>query len=528
MPTPFRRPKPFRGQAGVPVSLPAPVMGLNTRDAFAEMGPRYAVAMTDAFPSLTHVEARKGYAEQTTQTGLNGSSAAAGFVKYGETSLWAAIYKQSTSELILKNVVSLATQTITGHTVIYPPIYTQFTNSAGSFAAVVFRNGASTNYYTYDGTTWTNRTATTTGSTAFKFIASFRNRLWFLSDATGADALTAHYLPTLAITGTPVAFPLGGMASRGGFLYAIGTWTRDGGEGGSDDLIAFITSAGQVIVYEGIDPSSDASFALVGVFDLPKPVGKPHKFGADLYIPTLDGLYSMAATLAGRLGPEHALSNVVRTRWQALAEAANLNGAANAIMERVSIAYSAKINHLLVKFRTGNSDGFVFSAEMVLNPVSGAWADYSNLHGYSHETLLDDIYFANMDLAETQVSVYKFGTAVTDANGVPIIPTTQQAYTSFGMPGASKQVTAIKPSFTVVGDEDMEVSCRVHCDFNGTGIQGGTFAITTAGSYTPVLSCPAVGTELSLYLTATMPTSGSVNAWKWYGTKFFFVPGGFL
>jgi hypothetical protein len=516
-----------RGQRVRTTSLPAPVGGYNTRDAYAAMDPIYFSGVENWFPQPSCIEVRKGFASQTTQTGLNSTSSAAGFVKYGETSLWVGSYKQSTSELILKDIVGGTTQTISGHAVLYAPSYTQFANSAGTFVAAVFRNNdATNNYYTYDGTTWTARTAATTNSQSFKFVASFRNRLWFLTDASGKN-LSVYYLPTSAITGTTVEFPLGGVASKGGTLYGIGTWTRDGGTGGSDDLIVFTTTAGQAIVYAGTDPSSASTFALVGVFDMPRFVGKPFKFGSDLLMPCEDGLYSMNQVLGGNIGPEFAISHILRSRWQALALDSISNASANTIPERVSLVYSPKFTQLMVFFRSFGTAGAVTCRCLVMNTVTKAWTAFggTSFQGYNVDALAGDIYFANITGGNT-ATVYKFGTATSDPDGA-ITATGTQAFTTLGMPGTNKIITAVRPSVASVGGGgNSTLQVNVGNNYNvASFITGSTETIGTA-FVSPVLSCPALGTSIALQLNCTLSTGVASPSLQLFATDVLFVPGG--
>ena len=53
------------------------------------------------------------------------------------------------------------------------------------------------------------------------------------------------------MSGAATEFPLGGIASKGGFIQAMGTWTRDSGAG-ADDVAVFVTSEGEAILAEGV------------------------------------------------------------------------------------------------------------------------------------------------------------------------------------------------------------------------------------------------------------------------------------
>lgn len=526
-----------RKRKALSVSIPAPVLGLNTRDSIADMDPRHAIAMRDLFPNGTQVEIRKGDSIIQTITSMNASSAFPGFIRYGETSMWMAVYDQAASEMELKSLGG-TTQTITGHAVNYPPIYTNFANSAGNFVAVIFRNNSATNnYYTYDGSTWTARTGTTTNSQAFNFVTAFRNRLWFLTDTTGKE-LSAYYLPTQAITGTTVEFSLGGVASKGGKLYAMGAWTRDGGEGGSDDLLVFTTTAGQIIIYQGTDPASSSTWGLVGVFDISRPVGKPFKFGSDLLLPTEDGLYSANAILSGQAGPEFAISDIIRPTWQELASAAIGSYSAGTILERVSIAYSPKINHLMVMFRAQSGDGFITPAPnvLVMNTITKAWTQYVGVAGYNVDSFQGDIYFGNLRDAGAgsyTAKAYKFAGAsgMADFNNVTGPGFCIPAYSSLGHPGAVKQITAIRPIVAIEGTAtQMQMSGAINFEHRTIGSVNATQKSDTfsgaSGTSAPMLSMPMVGTYFSCgcYFAA----DNSTTSIKWFSTDVLYVPGGFV
>ena len=69
------------------------------------------------------------------------------------------------------------------------------------------------------------------------------------------DTLSAWYLPVDSVGGAATEYDLSGIFRLGGYLLAGGTWTMDAGEGVDDYWIA-VTSEGEVVVYQGTDPSS--------------------------------------------------------------------------------------------------------------------------------------------------------------------------------------------------------------------------------------------------------------------------------
>ncbi len=491
-----------------PATIPAPVGGLNTRDALANMNPLDAVSMVNLFPTPTSVDLRKGISLQATLTtggGATLTNRVNGFVRYGDQSLWAVANTVTPSGLV-EDVVAGTELTFSPLSTNIPD-YAQFANTGGVYVAAVFRNSDAThNYYTYDGTNWVARTATTTGAADFRTVTAYRNRLWFTK-----GTLSAFYLPTAAITGTPVEFSLGGVAWRGGTLSWISTWTLDGGVGGTDDLIVFVTSNGQAIVYQGTDPSNASTFGLIGVFDISKPVGKPLRYGTDLLLPLEDGLYSMAEILRGNTGSEYAVSAKIRSEWQALA-AMGFGG--------ITMAYSAKLNCIMANFATTAFvvSGPMSSTQLVMNTISKAWTKFTGLNCYAIDSMQGDIYLGQVNV--TTGVVYKFGTALSDL-GAAIVGYALQAYNYLAYP-MLKQATLLQPSFKVAGNHT--VGFAIDPDFQQALTTSSTptnEAVYGTGTYSPPLSYPVVGDALGVFCEV----SSSVSAFSWYSTRIFYNRG---
>ena len=103
----------------------------------------------------------------------------------------------------------------------------------------------------FNGTSWaTPSISGVTGSTIVN-VTAHKTRLFFVL----INSLKFGYLPVASVAGTVATFDLASIAQKGGSLQAIGTWTRDGGDG-SDDLAVFLTSEGEAIVYAGTNPGS--------------------------------------------------------------------------------------------------------------------------------------------------------------------------------------------------------------------------------------------------------------------------------
>src|ERR1043165_805368 len=82
-----------RQRKALPVAIPAPSGGINSRDPLGVMDAPFAGSMVNLMPQPKSVQLRLGYSTQVANvrnstTGNTVSSLLAGFVKYGESSLW--------------------------------------------------------------------------------------------------------------------------------------------------------------------------------------------------------------------------------------------------------------------------------------------------------------------------------------------------------------------------------------------------------------------------------------------------------
>lgn len=145
----------------------------------------------------------------------------------------------------------------------------------------------------FDGTSWTAITGVSspaiTGVTTsnLSFVWVFANRLFFVEK----DTMKAWYLPVDSVGGAATSISFNGIFKNGGSLLFGGTWSLDSGDG-LDDKCVFVSSTGEVAVYEGTDPSSASTWGKVGVYDITPPMGfnATMKAGGDFIIATEEGM----------------------------------------------------------------------------------------------------------------------------------------------------------------------------------------------------------------------------------------------
>jgi hypothetical protein len=318
---------------------------------------------------------------------------------------------------------------------------------------VITQTGANTFTYTMATTPAANATVvgtyTTIGitgvnSNTFINVNLFKNRLYF----TQKDTLTCWYLPVNSIGGAASPLLFGGIARNSGYLQAMGTWTIDAGQG-ADDYAVFVTSMGEVIVYNGTDPSSATTWELKGVWQLGQTFTRRcfFKWGGDLLLLTQDGLVPLASALqSSRLDPRINLTDKI---YFAVSQAAtqfyDLFG--------WQIQYFASENMLILSIPTESG-----MEQYVMHTITKSWARFTGIEAYCWEAAGNsDMYFGGDGY------VGKFYETTSD-NANNIVATAQQAYSYFDSPGQLKRFTLVRP--TLQTDNGLPtVLCGISVDF---------------------------------------------------------------
>jgi hypothetical protein len=304
---------------------------------------------------------------------------------------------------------------------------------------VITKTGANTFTYTSTGTsTVTSVTGSYTvigitgvDSSTFIGVNLFKNRLFF----TQKDTLSCWYLDVNSIGGTANPLYFGGIARNGGYLQAMGTWTLDAGQG-ADDYAVFVTSMGETIVYNGTDPTTSATWALKGVWQLGQTFARRcfFKWAGDLLLLTQDGLVPLASALqSSRLDPRVNLTDKI---YYPISIAAT-NYFANFGWQ---INYFASENMLILNIPVPAG-----IEQYVMHTITKSWARFTGIQSYCWEVSGDnDIHFGGNGFVATLYS------ALSD-DGSNITATAQQAYSYFDAPGQLKRFTMVRPILQSTG-----------------------------------------------------------------------------
>ena len=137
-------------------------------------------------------------------------------------------------------------------------------------------------------------TLTGVATTALTQVWSYKERLFFVEK----NSQSVWFLPVEAIGGAASEIPLGSIFRRGGNVVFGAAWSLDSGAG-LDDVCIIVSSNGEIAVFDGDDPASSSTWALVGVYQIAPPLNK-HAFfqaGGDLAILTADGIIPVSEAL---------------------------------------------------------------------------------------------------------------------------------------------------------------------------------------------------------------------------------------
>ena len=253
--------------------LPAPIGGLNRRDSLAAMPPQYAIVMDNYIPMDNKIILRSGYnsyvnlgtfvfstEEKSAKTGVR---TLVSYKKPNDNRLIALYnrkaYNVSSPESIKEFGVEFSS--VRCQTVQYKN-YLYFMNGLDTPKVFYIDDSDVEHFEDWGFTSESLQPARIVAGAVSKEF------LWFVEKNT----LKAWYSATAgSIAGELKAFDLSQISKYGGELVAIANWTIDGGVG-IDDLTAFITSEGEVLVYSGSNPDDANDWAVKGSYKMSKPI----------------------------------------------------------------------------------------------------------------------------------------------------------------------------------------------------------------------------------------------------------------
>lgn len=510
----FQRTPVNRAQKAGVQTYPSPIGGWNARDSLDEMEPTDAVALDNWFPGFGSCSIRGG--STPFASSLNGSvRMLAEFFARNLRKFIAGAGGRIWDISSAGAGVSLASGFLadTWETA-------QFDDASGG-PRMGLVNGSDAPQQ-YDGTAVSAMTISGTGLTPSNLngIHVHKSRSYFWDDRTQ----DFWYSATNALGGVLTKFPLGRTQVDGGNMLAMGTWSRDSGNG-PQDLAVFVLSSGDVIVYAGDNPGDAAAWSLVGRYSIGAPISKRglKKIGADLVLVTKAGYVSLASVFnTGRFNEQSAsISSKIRGAvLQATRSYATNSGwelalypRGNMLIANVPITATASIQH-------------------VMNTETKAWCRFTGLNATCWGLYNDQIYFGtpsgSVSLADTGYG----------DSGAAVIADGQTAWNYLEDRTRSKRGTAIMARLRTTGALPYQIGAG--WDFNpvilGTTINVGQPPTISPWDVSPwdvspwsdetVISNEWTGLADEGYVISSRLRIASLQGCEWFSMSYLTEPGG--
>lgn len=214
-------------------------------------------------------------------------------------------------------------------------------------------------------------------------VTVFKQRVWYIENNT----MNVWYSTIAGFQGALTILPLGQIFKMGGFLMQMATWTIDN-VSGINDYAAFITSEGEVAIYQGYDPSTVSTWSLVGVFRIGRPIGRRCicRLASDVLVICTDGLAPLSkALLTDRSQPDALVTNKIINAINADAAQYGNNFGWQCIEHPLG-------NKLILNVPEVTD---LTSHQWVMNTVStsNAWCRFKNWNAMCWEVQQDSLYF---------------------------------------------------------------------------------------------------------------------------------------
>jgi hypothetical protein len=294
--------------------------------------------------------------------------------------------------------------------------------------------------------------AYTLNSNNFIQVFPHQQRLFFVLK----NSTQVWYLPVQSINAPAGAnganvIDVGSFVDKGSYVVAITNMTLDGGNGPNSYLV-IATNKGQIVIYQGIDPTNSSSWSLVGVYDLPTPIGGPRcfkKIGADVAYICLEGLIPLSKALPFNPAAQRSVAFTLNIQNQVLQSA--LSYGSNFGWET---ALFAKQGLMILNVPISENSS---QTQYVMNTLTGAWCSFTGWNANTFGLYNDNLYFGdnsgNVNLAYTSRTDFNQG----------IVADMKCAFNFFEAPGRLKNMTMIKPY--MITDGFITPTFNINVDF---------------------------------------------------------------
>jgi hypothetical protein len=410
---------------GVVTQIAAPVKGWIAHGTPVNADPLTALIMENWFPEAQELVARAGYEYHSSAFSGVGVEWLMPYTSGTDSKLFACGGGEI-KDISAGGNLAAAAADVTGlaNDEWY---HTMFATPAGQFLVCANGEDAVRNY---NGSAWSTPTITGVSSSTLIYPHAHASRLWFIQVGT----TDLWHLDPISIAGPAQKFSIGAMLDKGGSITAIGTWSMDAGDG-MDDFFVVVTSEGEIVVYQGTDPTDADLWSRVGKFSIGKPIGRRclAKVGGDLAIMSEDGIVSAALALKLDRGviSEKSITAPIRDAYNlAVRRARDVAG-------WQMITYPLR-NQFIVNVP---GTGSVPTCQFVMNTATGAWTKFVGMPAECWAYFDGGLYFARSNGRVLHADATARDGA--DEIDLAVLP----AYNHFGARGRQKHVKMCQPIY---------------------------------------------------------------------------------
>lgn len=220
------------------------------------------------------------------------------------------------------------------------------------------------------------------------YVWVYKNRLFFAQK----DSMQALYAINVdSVGGDFDVFPLAGVFGQGGNLLFGSAWSLESsGDGGLSEQCVFVSSIGEVAVYQGNDPGGDlASWSKVGTYRVGTPLGRRAflRGGGDIAIATSVGLVPLSKAISLDITALNVatVSYPIADAWT------------DAITQRGSDGWQCEVwsEAKMAVISPPDLVGSSFPVLFISNTETGAWARYTGWRALCMEVFQGRLYFGS-------------------------------------------------------------------------------------------------------------------------------------
>lgn len=491
-----KRARRFAQPAGnsVQTMLP-PVTGINSTGAIASMPETDALELDNAISADLGVAVREGWREYATNIGGDASREIRTVMSYegapadgmasplSNSILFAAvddgIFDIEGGGDMTAVPASIA---LSGNIGAGRLSCTQFTTDSGQYLIACSETDGG---FLFDGLAWMKMTSvggpgpgiiTGVDPADFVQVCAWKKRLLFVERGSSR----VWCLAVGAVGGVADLFDFGPQLLSGGAVLALANWTQDAGAG-IDDKLVIIGSSGDLVIYEGTDPTDPDLFRNVGTWYIGQPPVGRRCFtdsGGNVYVLTQFGVIPVNQIVQG--GLDNILTSDTEMLKQLRKLQETLNNDFRTLLntegwELLSIPSKAILQIARPSVSVSEHIQYAFQMHAL------AWSRFLDVPAVTFARRLNESYGGTADARVLRIlDGFTDGKKIDGTGETEIRARITPAFSYFGAPAVRKQATMIRLNF--LSTQVPAYSVLMNVDFQVDSIFGNTIAGQTVGS----------------------------------------------